>query len=139
MENIDVPIFIPKVERVWYRDAVIGANAGKPLAALFYLRIFIEQFARRMTGLHGKHTGDEIFSAYLDTLPSEHQNSMPSLKEWYEKLSAAIHNAQDDPNLYEEAIAQVNHHFDIRRVFNISEVPMAAAASQQPVDDSAEA
>ena len=66
------------------------------LAALFYLRIFIEQFARRVTGKTGKVTGDKIMDAYNETIPPKHRDSMPSLREWYDKLSAPIHEASDD-------------------------------------------
>ena len=99
------------------------------MAALFYLRTFIEQFARRQTGTMGtKKTGDEIMSSYADTIPAEHRGSMPSLREWYDKLSEALHNAREDAELFEKARAEIEHHFDIRRVFKI---PDSAASKEE--------
>ncbi len=46
-EEVEVPAFVPKPERRFYRDALIALHAGKTLAALLYLRTFIEQYARR--------------------------------------------------------------------------------------------
>ena len=119
MEYVEVPSFIPKPERNLFRDAIIASHGGKPLAALFYLRAFIEQFARRLTGLTGKVTGEQIMEAYSNTLPPQHRDYMPSLRHWYDKLSEPVHEARDDAELFERARAQIERHFDIRRVFKI--------------------
>jgi hypothetical protein len=125
IEHIELPPYIPKAERDWFRDALIALHGGKTLAALFYLRTFIEQFARRQTGLTGKKTGDEIMTAYAETLPQAQRSSMPSLREWYDKLSEAIHDAKEDSELFEKARTEIEHHFDIRRVFKIPDAPPA--------------
>src|SRR5258708_37986115 len=39
---------------------------------LFYLRTFIEQFARRITGTQGKETGDVIMDKYSATSQGTH-------------------------------------------------------------------
>ena len=44
---------------------------------------------------------------------------MPSLKEWYERLSVPIHSAKEPPELFEEARSEIERHFDIRRLFRI--------------------
>src|ERR1035437_661705 len=94
IEHVELPGFIPKDETHWFRDAVIAFQTGKVLAALFYLRTFIEQFARRKTGTQNdKKTGDEILSAYADTIPENLRQTMPSLRNWYDSLSAALHGA----------------------------------------------
>ncbi|HEY6343791.1 MAG TPA: hypothetical protein VIY49_20035 [Bryobacteraceae bacterium] len=69
LEHIEVANFLPRAERDYFRDALIAIHAGKTLAALFYLRTFIEQFARRQTGKAGRATGDEIMEAYNDLIP----------------------------------------------------------------------
>src|SRR5439155_25151685 len=51
MEHIELPKYIPENEAGLFRDAMIGWYAGKKLAAAFYLRCFIEQFARRQTAM----------------------------------------------------------------------------------------
>jgi hypothetical protein len=120
IEHVELPKFIPKEELKWFRDAVIAFQTGKVLAALFYLRTFIEQFARRKTGTQNdKKTGDEILSAYADTVPENLRQTMPSLAEWYDKLSAAIHAATEDVALFEAAREKIEEHFDIRRVHKL--------------------
>jgi hypothetical protein len=121
MEFVEVPKYIPKPEYGFFRDSVIAFNTGKTLAALFYLRIFIEQFARRVTKMTGKITGDKIMDAYNETLPAKHRDSMPSLREWYDKLSGPIHEARDDADAYNEAREAIEQHFRIRDVFKIPE------------------
>jgi hypothetical protein len=122
IEDFELPVFLPKVESHWFRDAVVARNSGKVLAALFYLRTFIEQFARRQTKMEGKYTGEEIMSAYNALLPEPQRNFMPSLKEWYENISAALHGAVEDADLFENARGQIERHFDFRRMYNIAEV-----------------
>jgi hypothetical protein len=129
MEQIEVPKYLPKIEIPFYRDAVIAFNSGKTLAALFYLRTFIEQFGRRITGMTGKATGDEIFDAYYKTLDAKHADQMPSLRDWYDKLSDSVHSAREDAALFELAKAEIERHFDFRRIFGISEPkPVASPA-----------
>jgi hypothetical protein len=128
IEHVEIPSFIPEKERRLYRDAVIANNAGKTLAAIFYLRSFVEQFARRVTGLTGKQTGQEITSAYAATLPDQLRDTMPSLKEWYEKLSVPIHEAKDDAETFDAALERIIKHFEIRKVHEIPET----AAEKQP-------
>ncbi len=124
IEHVEIPKFIPQDERKWFRDAVIAFQTGKTLAALFYLRTFIEQFARRKTNLRtDKRTGDEIMTAYAETLPVELRSSMPSLAEWYDKLSGALHTANEDSELFESAQEKIEKHFDIRRVHELDSRP----------------
>ena len=123
IELVEVPKYVPDDESQHYRDAVIAFNSGKVLAALFYLRTFIEQFGRRVTGMAGRATGDEIFDAYSTTLPDNLRSEMPSLRDWYDKISEALHTAKEDTALFVTAKAAIEKHFEIRKVFNISETP----------------
>lgn len=121
MEDIEVPQEIPKAERHLFRDALVASHAGKMLAGL-YLRTFIEQFARRQTGKTAdRATGDEIMDAYATLLPQAQRDQMPSLKHWYDRLSEALHAARADERLFEEALADIDRHFDMRRVFRIAD------------------
>lgn len=129
IENIEVPAYIPKAERHFYRDGIVALHGGKTLAALFYLRIFIEQFARRQTKLMGRQTGDEIMTAYSELLPAKERDFMPSLKEWYEHLSEAIHGAQEDATLFERAKQEIERHFEFRKIFEIKDANMKNAQS----------
>jgi len=128
MELIEVPGYIPNSESSFYRDALIAFETGKKLAGLFYLRTFIEQFGRRVTGKTGRATGEEILDAYYATLPDAHKGYMPSLREWYDKLSEAIHLAKEDDELFEAARTEIERHFDMRRVLKIPEPKPARAA-----------
>lgn len=120
IEHVELPSFIPKEEKHWFRDAVVAFQSGKILAGLFYLRTFIEQFARRKTNTQNdKKTGDEILSAYAKTISENLRETMPSLAEWYDKLSAALHTAKEDSELFESAREKIEEHFDIRRVHKL--------------------
>ena len=124
MEEVDVRTFLPKAEKIFFRDALVAVHGGKVLAGLFYLRTFIEQFARRQTGITDKF-GDAVMKAYGDILPTQHRDHMPSLRSLYERLSEALHAARCDKNdeaLFEKAREDIEKHFDIRRVFKIPEL-----------------
>ena len=133
MEHVEVPTFIPKDERKFFRDALIAFNSGKTLAGIFYLRTFIEQFARRVTGKTGRATGEEILDAYYTGLPAPQKDQMPSLRLWYDKLSESLHTAVEDASLFEAAKSAIEEHFDMRRVFKITE---KVQADKQPASTS---
>jgi hypothetical protein len=125
-EEVDVPKFIPKSEKWLFSGAIVATRTGNTLAGLFYLRTFIEQFARRQTGIKGKQTGETILDAYQAMLPEKHRDHMPSLRSWYERLSAPIHAAKPDAALFEEARTAIVEHFDFRRLYKIPEVATPA-------------
>jgi len=122
IEEVVVPRYLPKKESRYFSDAVVAFDSGKKLAGLFYLRTFLEQFGRRITGMYGRFTGDQILETYGGTLPAAHRDHMPSFRSLYDKLSDALHQAREDDDLFEFAKAEIDRHFDIRRVFNIPEV-----------------
>jgi hypothetical protein len=130
IEHVETPRYLPKKESAFFSDAIVAHNAGKKLAGLFYLRTFLEQFAKRMTGKRGRLTGVELMEAYSATLPPAHRDFMPSFREWYEKLSEAIHDAREDDALFESAKSEIDRHFDIRRIFKIVETENET----QPID-----
>jgi hypothetical protein len=131
IEHIKIPKYIPTDERHWFRDAIIAFQTGKILAALFYLRTFVEQFARRKTGTRDvKITGDKILAAYADTIPVNLRDSMPSLAEAYDKLSAALHGANEDAELFEAMRQGIEKHFDIRRVHELDSKPAVTPAAK---------
>jgi hypothetical protein len=130
-ETVEVPAFIPKKEAKFFRDAMVAMHGGKPLAALFYLRTFLEQFARRVTGIIGRETGEKIMEAYGTSIPVDLRDRTPSLREWYDKLSEAVHGAKEDEALFEEARLAVEKHFEVRKVFNLPEqLPHSSAAKE---------
>ena len=125
VEQIQVPAYVPKTEANLFRDALVARFTGKNLAAAYYLRAFIEQFARRLTGLRGvRKTGDEIMDAYAQTVPADKRSVLPSLKEWYDKLSEPLHLAEDEMagKVFDDARSAIENHFEIRRALRMPEV-----------------
>ncbi len=138
IERVEVPKFVPEKEEHYYSDAIVAFNSGKVLAALFYLRTFVEQFARRITGKTGRATGEEILDAYYETLSLNRRSDMPSLREWYEKLSVPLHAGKDDAEVFTNAKEAIDKHFDIRRVFGMDEPEHKAATKAESKGESAE-
>ena len=56
MEYLELPLHVPRPESHLFRYAIIASQSGKHLASVFYLRSFVEQFARRVTGIVGRET-----------------------------------------------------------------------------------
>lgn len=127
-----LPSFLPKTEEGFYRDAIIAYQAGQVLPGLFMLRTFIEQFARRLTGINNTSaSGDELFVSYGKGLPAKYRATMVSLGEWYRKLSVALHSAEARGELFELARIAIEKHFEQRRVNDIPEaVPAKPGASR---------
>jgi hypothetical protein len=59
--------------------------------------------------------------AYYADLPSPTKNQMPSLREWYDKLSDALHSVREDQTLFNTAKTDIERHFDIFVGFSISQ------------------
>jgi hypothetical protein len=135
IELVEIPAYIPEKESWLYRDAVVAFNSGKILAGLFYLRTFIEQFARRVIGAAGKSTGDELFDEYYKTLPAPMKDHMPSLREWYDKLSGALHSANGDSGLFQTAKDEIERHFDFRRIYKMPETKPVTEEKQEQQKD----
>lgn len=125
MEHIELPKYIPDKESGLFRDAMIAYHAGKWLAAVFYLRCFIEQFARRQIGAvaNARKTGDDIMDAYAQLLPEDKRSHLTSLKHWYDRLSEPMHTADEGAaeKLFDEARQEIEHHFELRQAFRILE------------------
>jgi hypothetical protein len=134
MEEVEIPKEIPRAESYLYKDSVIAMQSGKYLAAILYLRVFIEQFGRRQTGINGRETGETILDAYAKQIPEGQRGQMPSLKEQYEKLSEAIHLAKDDKEQYEKSRVAVDEHFELRRLFKLSETAFSVKDGSKKVN-----
>lgn len=122
-EHVIVPKFIPKAEEALFREMLLAKQTGRVLGAIFFLRCFIEQAARRLSGADASLRGADLFDAYSATLPADRRGILPSLGKRYEELSAAIHGANADEILLETSIAEVIKHFDMRRLFELPDQP----------------
>jgi hypothetical protein len=118
-EVVDVPKNIPKVEKKFFSDAIISKNAGKPLAALFYLRTFVEQYLRRITRETGKSDGIRLAETYHSMLDDDFPSKFRCMKTVYEDLSAKIHAAEDDLETFDNCHDALVKHFNILEMMPI--------------------
>jgi hypothetical protein len=110
------PNCIPKGLRKYYAQALVAQNCNFTLAALFYLRVVVEQWMRLRTGSKGKLTGEELGDRYAATLPKVVSEHFPSLKKSYECLSDALHAAREDDGVFVQELQNIERHFDGLRV-----------------------
>jgi hypothetical protein len=125
IEVLPTPKCLPKEQRKYYSNAMIAHHAGQTLAGLFLLRVFIEQFWRTIPAVQTiiqnqpKATGDEQGTAYQSTLPDDFKSRFPSLRDIYDKLSAALHSADENAALFDEACSKIEKHFAARKLFEL--------------------
>jgi len=88
------------------------------LAGIFFLRTLIEQWAR--SAVAGPDLpADKALDAYMRTLPEDFKARFPSLPSLYAELSADMHAALGDKDLFEKARAAIVKHFKARRLFEL--------------------
>lgn len=125
MEKIDLPKFLPKKQASHLSNAIVAHNAGQTLAAIFLMRVFIEQYLREHPKLESavkaekRISGDKLGQLYSATLPTDFSSRFPSLGNLYDKLSDAIHSARADDALFEEVSMNIIDHFDAKRLYRI--------------------
>lgn len=125
VEMIPPPSFLPKPHRRHYSDAVIAHHAGQTLAGIFLLRVFVEQFWRSrqevkdLIAQDPRITGERMGEAYQATLPKDFRDHFPSLSEVYSHMSAAMHAAASDAQVFEDSRQKIEEHFDARRLFKL--------------------
>lgn len=106
------PDFIPKAQKNFFEEALLAFQVNKILTAIFYLRVFIEQYWYAVLNhkLKDKCSVEDLGKEYnkkLGKLSSE----IPSLVKVYDKLSSAIHEAKSDLQLFEEMRSKIEEHF----------------------------
>ncbi len=120
IEKVDVPKIIPNAQKEFFSDAVILFNAGKILAGKFLLRTVIEQYIRDFTNNKTSQNLEELFDEYSASLPDDFKQRFPSLTNIYSQLSADIHSANSDKDLFIKSQQDIQEHFDAKRLFKIS-------------------
>lgn len=118
MESVQVAAVIPKHVASFISDAVVAYQAGQVLAGLFLLRTFCEQWCRPYALPTDR--ADMALEKYGSTLPDDFKARFPSLKAIYGELSAAIHAASKDSDLFEVAKNRIEEHFEARKIFKLS-------------------
>jgi len=125
IEVLPTPGVLPKSVSKYYSDGQIAHHAGQTLAGLFLLRTFVEQYWRTLQPVKEliaalpRATGDEQGEAYQKTLPDDFKARFPSLKDVYSQLSAAMHDARADAQLFEGSSAGIVKHFEARKLFEL--------------------
>lgn len=117
METVFVPKAIPKEISRFVSGASIAHNSGQTLAGLFLLRTALEQWS--MLYASSEARADEALEKYMQSLPEDFKARFPSIRNLYGELSAAIHRADGAAALFDTAVAQVNEHFEARRLFKL--------------------
>lgn len=136
MEAIDVPKYVPKGIRKYYKGAVVAFNSGAVLPGIFMLRTMIEQHIRGVANAgERKMTGDELFDAYAATLDSDFNRRYQSLKPVYVALSEAIHAAIDDkPEIFDLGRTKILSHFEAKEIFERLVVVTDAQPAPRPAE-----
>ena len=62
---------------------------------------------------------DAVLDAYMPTLPDDFKGRFPSFRVLYADLSADMHTAKGDADLFDKARAEIAEHFDARRLFKV--------------------
>lgn len=117
MEQVDVPKFIPKLQRKFFSDAIIAYNSGQILAGKFLLRTFIEQHVRDFAKDKITQNTDELFEKYGANLPDDFKKRFPSLSNIYSQLSIDIHGADQLPDSFLQARQDIEKHFKAKELF----------------------
>ncbi len=119
IEHIDVPSVIPKQVKKFYSGALLAYQSGQTLAGNFLLRTLIEQWAQFLVDEKGLQA-DEAIDRYMEKLPSDFKARFPSLRVLYSDLSSDIHMATGSNELFEKAKAQIDEHYNARRLYKLS-------------------
>lgn len=126
IETAPIPPCIPKPQANYYRKATIAAQSGEPIAANALLRTFVEQywwsikFVQESVKEIRRPTGDELGEAYKKILPEKLKGEFPTLCEVYSDLSAALHCANESPDIHTSACEKIIMHFDAIKLFEVS-------------------
>lgn len=113
MEEISVPKCIPSEESKLLSSALITNRASMPLAGLFYLRAFTEQYLRRKTQIADTSTpGDKLAEEYHKLLPAEFPSKFKCMRDVYRDLSGKIHTANPCQKTFVVCHEKLVKHFE---------------------------
>jgi hypothetical protein len=119
IEGVEAPALIPPDSKGYYREALLAFQTGRTLAAIFFLRVLVEQYLKSVVPPKAGDKVSDIANAYAATIPENIRSHMPSLASIYSRLSVAIHAAEADANIFEGCRNEVLEHFDFRRLYKL--------------------
>jgi len=125
MESVHVPSEIPNVLGDRFGAAIVAMQSGQTLAAIFLLRVFVEQYWHRNAAVaealskDPRLSGDKKGEAYKGTLPEDFKQRFPTLCEVYSELSAAMHGADESALIFETNLSRITEHFQALKLFKI--------------------
>lgn len=119
IEGVEAPALVPPDSKGFYREALLAFQTGRVLAAIFFLRVLVEQYIKSVVPPKPGDKARDIADAYAATIPEDIRSHMPSLGAIYSRLSLAIHEAEADANLFESCRNEVVEHFDFRRIYKL--------------------
>lgn len=115
----------------FYSGVIVAYQSGQTLAGNFMLRTLIEQWVRLDTKAErgqreeaaepteAKWKADQVLDVYAEKLPEALKGRFGTLKDSYSDLSADIHSAAGSADIFEKSRADIERHFDARRVFEL--------------------
>ena len=124
MERVQTPESIPNKQKKYYSGAIMAFNSGQVLPALFMLRTFIEQYTRTIVRQVEPDKAeldkvDVILKKYMEGLPDNFNSRVPSLKDVYNYLSIAIHEADESEDLFRESRTKIEKHLNTKRLLGL--------------------
>ena len=129
MAEVNIPKSLPREESKYFRDAIIGHTAGQTLAALFLLRVFIEQYMRRVTHTTEKIKGEVLADKYSLLLDNEFPPRFRTLKKVYGVLSDSIHSADASEEKFVACKKDIENHFEQLEFFPLLSEPRVSEPS----------
>jgi hypothetical protein len=131
-EVVAVPRCIPESVTIYYRESIIARNAGKHLAATLYLRVLLEVHMRNVSKSVDRIRGDDLCRLYGRHLDPEFPKKFANLGECYEKLSAAIHKGEEDPENFAFCLNHTIKHFEQLKLLPALETKETATDTAPP-------
>jgi len=127
--KVDTPKILPELEKRYFRAAIIGHMADQTLAALFLLRVFIEQYMRRVTNTKERIRGEELADKYSALLAEDFPPKFNSFKRVYLELSERLHAADASAEQFEKSRKDIEDHFTQLQLLPLKEASTPASGS----------
>lgn len=119
-EKVHVPKALPKEEKDLFSEATIAFDSGRTLAALFFLRSFIEQYMRRTCGTTERIPGEDLADQYNALLDETFPSQFRSFRTNYSTLSDCLHRAHGAADVFLAQRDAIIKHFEMLQLIPIA-------------------